>query len=206
MVKPVLYDLKKCNCPKLMDLLHKEMDLIGQSNDRLKDNYSWDKLNWDEFLSFTVVYDRERDKLISFGGLQFGRWGEKLARVSSRVYVNPDYRGGMRPCIWYNKWMMPFQLKHAPKWLDACFWSRDNPNKKNFPFMVKQANEYCRFGFHHEEQPGVYNVCRPIPNSEKINDSKSCWQKVTLIKFNQDYELDLPHISLDEYNAKFSST
>jgi hypothetical protein len=182
------------------------MDTISQSNDRLKDNYSWQSLNWQEFLSFTVVYDREADRLISFGGLQYGRWGERLARVSSRVYISPPYRGRMKPSIWYNKWMMPFQLKHAPEWLDACFWSRNNPNKRNFSFMVKQANDACPWGFKHEEQSGVYNVCRPIPNSGAINNSESCWQRVTLIRFTKDYELDLPHLSLDDYNAKFCAT
>jgi GNAT superfamily N-acetyltransferase len=204
-VKPVLYDLrKKLDTPRVHYLFQKEMELIEERQERLHENYTWRRMNWKEYLSFTVLYDEEADRIIGFSGLQYGRWGEKLARCASRLWVNPDYRGRSTPSNWNSRWMMPFQIKNAPDYLDGVFWSREYPNHHNFPLMVQRANENCSHGYQHTEQPGVWNVCRPVPNENAINMDKTCWQKVALIKFNPDFELNLPDMTMDEYNARFS--
>lgn len=63
---------------------------ISESDDPLKDNYL--NINFKDFLSFTAVVSNER--IICFSGLQYDstKWGTKIGRISSRMWVHPDYR------------------------------------------------------------------------------------------------------------------
>ena len=69
------------------NLFFHSINLIRSSNDKLKDNYL--SLVPTDFLSFPALI--ENDEIICFSALQSNkdRWGEKIARCSTRMWVHP---------------------------------------------------------------------------------------------------------------------
>lgn len=198
----MIYDIKDSNCPKeIKDLFYQTLKNIQKSDFYLKDNYSDQMLRLDEMLMFNVVIDS--DQILAFSGLQYGRWGKNVARVSSRLWYNPNIR------IYFKerysegspnlRYIMPEQIKTAKERynLDLVFWSREKPyQSKVFNTLVENANKLCPYGFKHEPLDGLYNVCGNV-------DSKSCWQRICQIKF-KDRNLNLPRITFEEWKEKWN--
>lgn len=200
---PKLYDLIQQPNNFVMDKVLEELDFIATQSFPLVRNYSISNMTEviKEFFSFTVIMDE--NTVIAFSGLQFGRWQYDLVRCSSRLWVNPKYRGKNIPSTWNSSMMMPHQLKIAEElnYIGACFWSREDPHNKNFDHMVTRNNENCPYGYEHVALDNVYNICRLINN--KINCDVPCWQKIALITFNTDFKLELAKISFNEWKNKY---
>ena len=134
---------------------------IKTINDRLKDNYL--NINFNEFLSFPVVVKDE--KIICFSGLQYNeqRWGIRVGRFSSRMWIHPDYRiqslskflGGEK--FLNSMYCLPVQLEKAREArLDTIFISREH-NLVGFGQYLNLLKINCGLDF--EMKTNRYNVC-----------------------------------------------
>jgi hypothetical protein len=165
----------------------KFQDFLITTTDDLKINYVG--LNPREFDSFPVVI--KDDQIICFSALQVNeeRWGRGIGRVSTRLWIHPDYRhtgkfsGGDK--FLNTTYCLPLQLAKARiLGLDCVFISREH-NLKGFEEYLKLIKINCNTDFIMESTR--YNVCgslNPIPDSCKqwvmvhclTDNGKSIWQ------------------------------
>lgn len=145
---------------------------IANSDDLLKENYV--NLNPSEFVSLPVLIDN--NKIICFSGLQINikKWGEGIARCSSRMWIDPEYRfAGLQKFTEGDKFLnsfhcLPIQLKKAHELnLDCLFISRHG-NPRAFKKYGDLVNSNLNTSF--KMLKHKYNVCGsldPIPESCK---------------------------------------
>jgi hypothetical protein len=140
------------------------------TNDDLKENY----VNLDPrmFACFPVVI--LDNKIVCFSALQLSqeKWGPKIGRVSTRMWIHPDYRhqgkfvGGDR--FLNTTYCLPLQLSKAKLLeLDCVFISREH-NHRAFKHYLDLIEINCKTLF--ELEPTQYNVCgsiSPVPDSCK---------------------------------------
>tara|TARA_B110000285_G_scaffold209202_1_gene249984 strand:- start:907 stop:1470 length:564 start_codon:yes stop_codon:yes gene_type:complete len=168
------YNLK--TQPNLLDLFYSTQDSIAKTKHPLAENYSRKNLKLDEFSYFNVVV--EDDIISAFSGLQTNRWGPKIGRVATRLWVHPNYRkkGGV-PSDYNSSILMPNQIMWAETHgYDFVFWSRQYPYQRHFKRMIERSTRNCPYGYIHEPLPDIYNVCVD-------SKSDSCWQSVCVVKF-----------------------
>jgi len=146
---------------------------IQLGSDRLKDNYV--NLNPKDFASFPVVID-EDGKIVCFSALQLApdRWSATIGRVSTRMWIHPEYRftsmtkfsGGAK--FLNTTYCLPLQLAVAYRiGLDCVFISREE-NLKGFQEYLKLIKINCNEEFTLWENK--FNVCgiqNPVPESCK---------------------------------------
>lgn len=176
---------RHCNLKENLSLLPVFENLlqeIQEGNDKLKDNYTLQRINLEEFLYFSVIYIPEKDKIVSFSGIQTrSHWPNTVARVSSRLYTHPDYRKlGSVPSNFNSTIMMPEQKQWAKEaGLSAVFWSREEASDMLMEKMIKRNQSACKYGFTERLYDGIYNVC-PLGTS-----TPSCWQKIVVTEFTK---------------------
>lgn len=165
--------------PDLNDLFFSTLDTIDHRN------YNRKRIKLEEFCYFSLVLDD--DKIAAFSGLMVGRWGSRIGRCASRLWVQPEYRNiGGTPSSFNSTMMMPNQILWAETSgeFDMVFWSREHPHKKHFQRMIDRSNRYCPYGYEHKPLPHIYNVC--------INSNdETCWQRIAYVEFNNDWSLNL---------------
>lgn len=164
----------------LIDLFWNTIDTIDHKN------YNRKEINLDEFDYFSLVLDN--DKIAAFSGLMTNRWGPRIGRCASRLWVQPEYRtNGLVPSNFNSTLMMPNQILWAEnsRKYDMVFWSREYPHKRHFSKMVKRSTSNCPYGYEHHALPHIYNVCK------KGKSHHSCWQRIAYVEFNKQWELDL---------------
>lgn len=166
-----------------LDSFYQTLGYAQSLNDPLSRNYTRDRIPLENFPYFSIVVIS--NQIVAFSGLQVGRWGDKIGRVASRLWVHPDWRSqNGRPSEFNSKVMMPHQTLWAQEnGFDCVFFSREQPYK-HFDFIVKRSNKHCPFGFVYTTMPHIYNVCL---NS----DDETCWQKVAVCEFTSN-TLELP--------------
>ncbi len=153
------------------------IDYISGTDDRLKSNYTNIKFN--EFLSFPAVV--ENNKIICFSGLHYNerRWGQGLARFSSRMWIHPDYRikgigkftGGAK--FLNSTYCLPVQINKAREvGLDAVFISREY-NLIGFKQYIDLIKINCDLDFN--IKPNRYNVC-----GHTYDEQEGCIQYVAV--------------------------
>ena len=180
---------RHCNLKENLSLLPVFENLlqeIQEGNDKLKNNYTPKELHLDEFLYFSVIYIPEKDKIVSFSGIQTRpHWPKDVARISSRLYTHPDYRKiGSVPSNFNSTIMMPEQKQWAKEaGLSAVFWSREEASDMLMSKMIRRNNSACRYGFKEKLLQGNFNVC-------KLGvDKPACWQKIAITEFTKtDFE------------------
>ena len=149
-------------------LWHNVQSEIAKSEDKLKNNYIG--LDPTKFVTFPAVVDN--DRLICFSALQMEqRWGSKIARCSTRMWIHPDYRfTGMTKFTGGNKFLnttycLPVQIAKAKELnLDCIFISReDTPNAFTEYIKLVKINTAETF----ELLDSMVNVCgiTPVPDS-----------------------------------------
>lgn len=146
---------------------------IQQSSDRLKDNYT--NLDPTAFASFPAVIDHT-GRIVCFSALQLApdRWSASIGRVSTRMWIHPDYRfTSMTKFTGGNKFLnttycLPIQLARARVLgLDSVFISREE-NVRGFQEYIKLIKINCNEQF--TVWQNKFNVCGsldPIPESCK---------------------------------------
>lgn len=146
-------------------------------DDALYSNYK--NLNPYNYYHFSVILDG--DRIISFGGIEFdpNKWGDKLARVLTRFWIDPDYRTKS-----FTKWQSkntrysPIILKHQLEFLsnsdiDFAMITREGNYKHSFIKIVDLANTVAHSPFLIRD--GRFNVC------EKLNEiPESCKQFIAI--------------------------
>jgi hypothetical protein len=152
------------------DLWDQYQAYLLTTNDDLKDNYVG--LNPQDFACFPVVIIN--NQIVCFSALQISkdRWGEGIGRVSTRMWIHPDYRhkgrftGGNK--FLNTTYCLPLQLAKARSLgLDCVFISREH-NPKAFEHYLDLIKINCNITFAIESKR--YNVCGsldPIPESCK---------------------------------------
>jgi hypothetical protein len=157
---------------KFLNQWDKTLEFISASNDKLKNNYL--NLNPKDFLSFTALIDD--NKIICFSALQSAedRWGPKIARCSTRMWIHPEYRfSGMTKFTKGNKflnsyYLLPVQFSVARRLGIGCvFMSREST-----PNAFKHWNDLVNnnTGRKFQMLEDRYNVCGeldPVPESCK---------------------------------------
>ena len=153
--------------PELWD---KYQSYLATTNDELKENYVG--LDPRTFACFPVVI--VDNQIVCFSALQISeeRWGPGIGRVSTRMWLHPDYRhkgkfvGGDK--FLNTTFCLPLQLAKAKLLgVDCVFISREH-NPKAFEHYLDLIKINCQVSFH--MGPGKYNVCGsldPIPESCK---------------------------------------
>jgi hypothetical protein len=135
------------------------VDTIRQGHDQLRENYL--NIKPSDFACFPAVIDN--DKIVCFSALQLSpdRWGEHIGRVSTRMWLHPDYRhmgkftGGTK--FLNTTYCLPLQLAEARRLdLDCVFISREE-NLKGFQEYLKLIKINCDLNFELEENK--FNVC-----------------------------------------------
>jgi len=148
------------------------------TNDDLKDNYVG--LNPRDFACFPVVIID--NQIVCFSALQINeeRWGAGIGRVSTRMWIHPDYRhrgrftGGDK--FLNTAFCLPLQIAKAKLLnLDCVFISREH-NPKAFEHYLDLVEINCKMNF--DLEPTRYNVCgslNPIPESCKQYVAVHCF-------------------------------
>jgi hypothetical protein len=155
---------------------------ISESGDSLKDNYL--NINFTDFLSFTAVVNNS--KIICFSGLQYdcSKWGSKIARISSRMWIHPSYRfRGMTKFTGGEKFLnsyycIPRQIEVAKaNQLSSLFVSREH-NRQAFSEYLEllKINTQCEFKLLDKR----YWVCGPSVRSN------GCLQHIGLYHLSLD--------------------
>jgi len=170
-IKVVEYakDFDKC-------LWQKFQDYVVTTADDLKYNYI--DLDPRDFVSFPVVIIN--NTIVCFSALQVNKdwWGEKIGRVSTRMWIHPDYRHKGRftsgAKFLNTTYCMPLQLAKAKLiGLDCVFISRKN-NLKAFEEYSKLIKVNCNTEFIME--PTKYSLNGPC----QVEDPESMKQWVML--------------------------
>ena len=134
---------------------------LARTDDHLKENYL--NIDFGEFLTFPCFLDSE--KIVCFSGLQYNenKWGQGVARCSSRMWIHPDYRiqgaskfaGG--PKFLNTTYCLPMQLELAETTgINTLFISRES-NPRAFGQYINLVKINCGIEFNIE--PMRYNVC-----------------------------------------------
>jgi hypothetical protein len=148
------------------------------SKDALFENYI--NLDPSKFLYFSFVL--KNNEIISFGAIEYNphKWGEKLCRVLTRFWIDPEYRSQS-----LTKWSntstrySPLVLKHQLEYLETneqieiAMITREGRYKKSFVEIVRLANSVSKNKF--SILDGRYNVCG---NLDYVPDS--CVQMVAM--------------------------
>lgn len=152
------------------ELWDKYQMYLATTNDELKENYVG--LDPRTFACFPVVIID--NQIVCFSALQIDeqRWGPGIGRVSTRMWLHPDYRhtgkftGGSK--FLNTTYCLPLQLAKAKMLgLDCVFISREH-NPKAFEHYLDLIKINCHVNFH--IAIAKYNVCGsldPIPESCK---------------------------------------
>ena len=131
------------------DLWQKFQDYVSTSADDLKYNYVG--LDPRNFVSFPVVIIN--NAIVCFSALQINKdwWGEKIGRVSTRMWIHPDYRhkgkftSGSK--FLNTTYCVPLQLAKAKLLgLDCVFVSRET-NLKAFGEYLNLIKVNCNTEF-----------------------------------------------------------
>lgn len=161
------------------ELWDKYQKFLETTNDELKPNYIG--LDPRDFACFPVVIIN--NQIVCFSALQISedKWGPGIGRVSTRLWLHPDYRhkgkftGGDK--FLNTTYCLPLQLAKAKiLGLDCVFISREH-NPKAFGHYLDLIKINCNEEF--EFEPSQYNVCGP---QEVVPES--CKQWVALHCFN----------------------
>lgn len=179
--KYTMIHLNLLNNQELIPQFRKLLDKIAASNEPLALNYSRDRFKFDNFLSIDLVVDQ--DIIKAFSCLQFGRWGKHIGRISSRLWVDPNFRNASTPSNFNSKLLMPAQIQTAKEAkLKGVFWSTSRANNiKTFQKMIQRNNENCTCGYTHVPLEGQYNVCG------STSSDSGCIQKVAVIYLEKDF-------------------
>lgn len=150
------------------DLWNDAQAKIASSNDKLKNNYIG--LDPTKFVTFPAVVND--GMLICFSALQMEqRWGSKIARCSTRMWIHPDYRfTGMTKFTGGNKFLnttycLPVQIAKAKELgLDCIFISRED-NLAAFAEYIKLVKINTAETF--KLLDSMVNVCgiTPVPDT-----------------------------------------
>ena len=143
---------------------------LATTNDNLKDNYVG--LDPRDFACFPVVIID--DQIVCFSALQLSetKWGPGIGRVSTRMWIHPNYRHKGRFTSG-NKFLnttycLPLQMAKAQMLgLDCVFISREH-TPLAFESYLDLIETNCGVKFYMAEDK--YNVCGsldPIPDSCK---------------------------------------
>jgi hypothetical protein len=154
------------------DLWLETIKLISLSDDKLKNNYL--DLQPKSFLSFTALINN--NQIICFSALQSNkiRWGENIARCSTRMWVHPDFRlRGLTRFTQGKKflnsyYLIPEQLKKAKSLGYKCVFMSREENPLAFSEWNNLVNRNT--GSQFITLSNRYNVCGrlyPIPESCK---------------------------------------
>lgn len=146
------------------DLYKKTLDLISIGTDKLKENYL--SLSPMDFLSFPAVI--ENDEIVCFSALQSDiiRWGEKIARCSTRMWIHPTKRfSGMTKFTEGSKFLnsyycIPIQLEKARNLDYRCVFMSREENPRAFSKWANLVNKNCGTNFICLQER--YNVCGKI--------------------------------------------
>lgn len=178
-------------------LWQKFQDYVKTTTDSTKHNYI--DLDPRKFASFPVVIID--DTIICFSGLQINKdwWGEGIGRISSRMWIHPDYRhsgkftGGVK--FLNTTYCLPLQLAKAKLiGLDCVFVSRER-NLKGFNEYLKLIKVNCGTNFTME--PNKYALNGPC----YVEDPESMKQWVMLHCLT-DVGQQRWHDQMDQYNLK----
>ena len=129
---------------------------VSNTTDELKNNYVG--LDPRNFLSFPVVIIN--NTIVCFSALQVKEewWGKRIGRVSTRMWIHPEYRhkgkftGGHK--FLNTTYCLPLQLAKAKLiGLDCVFVSREH-NLKGFDEYLKLIKINCKTDF--EMKPTKY--------------------------------------------------
>lgn len=152
---------------------------LESTTDALKENYVG--LDPRDFACFPVVIIN--NQIVCFSALQLSeeKWGSGIGRVSTRMWLHPNYRhagkftGGDK--FLNTTYCLPLQMAKAKMLgLDCVFISREH-NPKAFEHYLDLIKINCNETF--DLEPTRYNVCGsldPIP--------ESCKQWVAIKCFN----------------------
>jgi hypothetical protein len=142
------YDIKTKTPSLIMNILNHELENISKSSHTLKNNYTIDNLKLDRMLTFDILVDMQKLKIICMSGLQ--RFADNLARVSSRYYFSPEYsekwiRGNkrFRP-NW--EYLVPHQITVARENnITGLFWSIENcKSDKSFKLIADNSIPFLK--------------------------------------------------------------
>jgi hypothetical protein len=153
-------------------------------------------------------------KLAAFSGLQRpGPWSPRVARLSTRFYISPDYQTqGMLAYKFAetyrssyhtgSKHMNPYQIRIARELgLTGVFISREYPQKRRHLYAIaERCAHYDTTGSQYEVLPFLSNV-RPMERQDRIHH----WQNIIAVKFSPEFEIGLPEMSLEEWKVKFQA-
>lgn len=134
-------------------------------NDSLYSNYM--RMNLADFCCLTAVYND--NELVALSGIQLdhNKWGNNIARVSSRFWVRPANRiqslskYGLDQRLYYNSQLMiPYQL-NVLKTLGIKFAmiTRKGNYRRSFGKFINLVNHYAGTNFILFDN--LYNVCEP---------------------------------------------
>lgn len=178
------------------DLLWKDtLKKIEASDDHLKENYLG--LDPRKFECFTILVDQ--DQIICFSALQISpdRWGNKIARCSTRMWIAPEQRFyGMTkfssgPKFLNSYYCLPLQIKKSQDMGIECLFMSREENPKAFSKWSGLVNANCGTNFICLDHR--YNVCgrlNPVP--------ESCKQYISL-DFSNESSIDVWNKNMQKF-------
>jgi len=149
-----------------------------------------------------------------------GCYPQNTARVLQRAYYHPDVRhkslathgGNHIKKALLAKYILPEQLRIARDEFrrEGVFFSVEFPmRRKSFETIVGWMNEHhtTEYGIW-EIHPKLVNTCEGYVHDAKYQhvDHRTCWQNVAIMKFRDDFELNLPTMEIEEWHEKYGTT
>lgn len=156
---------------------------------------------------FHLVLDEEKE-IVGFSCLYGKIYPDEIARALNRTWYSPKIRESSvawksrRPSTKYL--ILKQTIIAKQKGYSAIFISMEFLKRRPaFQKMINDINEIHNENW--EILPNMYFTCRTKKDGIYIgvNQSKSCWQNVALLKLDSNYQFNFPSISLDEWKEKF---
>ncbi len=178
---------------------------LKRSQDLLIKNYLQLDKKWPEYDVFNLLV--QDDKIMGFSGMHTSPYPQNIARVLSRLYYATELRrkdlAGHSLPSYAARLMLPYQIKRAQELgKDVIFLSFQELRRRRFcQKMAEVLREQYQQDWYLDDN--MVNTARRLPNG-KLNMDRSVWQNAIVLKLNPLAKFDLPCITLENWNQKFS--
>jgi len=204
----IAIDLCQTDDPTAWNMFHELWIEAKTGSDRNARNYV--NLKILEHDAFHVLID---DRAIAFAGVyNAGIYPNTIARVLNRAYYArsvrqsglPTNKDGRRKGGLLSKYVLPMQVEVCRRNRSAAFFSIEfNRRRRTIQNVTSWINEYDRtYEETWEVLSDMYFTC---PEYEDCIKDPTCWQNVSVLKFQRDFEFPLQRKTRDEWRLYFSN-
>jgi len=209
-----LIDVKKYSYWQFRFEKYREFILEKYKTHRNIKNYQFSRLNLKDILGLFVVYDETKNRIAGFTSVFTPRiWPHNIARISNRLWVDPDYRlkglsltGYERNLRYGSNWGVTITYKHQ---INCC-----RKNKIDMAVITRENKKVLTDG---NSLPFLYSRFKKLKPEWKLSDKYyltcnnrvdyRCWQRLIYLELRKNTAKILlaavPSMTSEVYYKKF---